>query len=1148
MKKTDEFAILYLTIVTNEQRKYARKAMKIEKKLWITLVAFGLFAICFSGWIFSRSTSREKLFWDNTVRCETEELTEDEVKSENLALPEEFDVPKSILFKTTHTIAEVWLDGEKIYEYGNEEDAPGFMKSPGSCWHIVDIPGGSAGKSLEVRIIPVYEGYYGNAVSLVYGTRGDCILKILTDSLGTLMISCGILFIGAISLVLYFGAVRRKKRDKTEAKIEIFLNLGIFSLLIAVWTLAQCGFLQFLIPDGRTLYFVDYFAFFLFPVPFNFLLYDICKSKYRKADLAFPILYLLNMAIAVLLQCTGVVDIFQILPVTHILMAANAVYTVALILYEARKVGNEDARKFQYPMCAIMTFGMAEMVLYYLRKFQRTSILLSIGTMLFIIMLIWIQVSQYYDQYIQKQKVLYLQKIANMDMLTEAMNRNAYEDMVKYLDGQEIELQTTGVVLFDLDNLKVINDNYGHEKGDEALKLCYQCIRQAFKDEKSCFRIGGDEFAYVYHKDEKEQIADKLQELDRLLKEAAKKVAYPLSVSAGYSYYLPDTDIDFKDIVRRSDTMLYRRKRRKKISRATSPENVFSHIKKHAAEDVTDEVILREKKYQNLSPDELCQMIDLLSPSTDGYLYFVDFRTDFYYIAPQAMERFCIRHNSFHKVMESLKEIVHGEDYPVLKAEFDDLLSTERCMHSMEYRWLDLNQKPVWIDCRGYVVRDDNMKPLYMIGCINEIGEKQKADNVSGLLGESGLKKYLKNLEKPLEKGFLLRVGIDHFKEINENFGSEYGDYILRETAACISECLSGKQRVYKLLADEFLVLDISSEDKNEACRLYSDIREAIDRFIEDNQFAVMFTVSGGILQFENVAAEYSEYMKLTDFALNEAKKKGRNRCYVFEEREYENFLRKQEVTQELRDAVKDGFQGFIAFYQPVFCEEKNTPYGAEALMRFHSKKFGMVSPVEFIPILEETGLIIPAGRWMMREAMGKCSEIRKTLPDFKVSINISHVQAAKSDVILDIAAEMERAGLPAEALIVELTESDLLEENINEKHFLTELKRMGISLALDDFGTGYSNFHYLSELKPEIIKIDRSFTARAVADGGEYYLLSQFSTMIHNLGVRLCIEGVENNEEWGKIIKLSPDYSQGFFWGKPCGYEDFVRQFVQRK
>ena len=403
--------------------------------------------------------------------------------------------------------------------------------------------------------------------------------------------------------------------------------------------------------------------------------------------------------------------------------------------------------------------------------------------------------------------------------------------------------------------------------------------------------------------------------------------------------------------------------------------------------------------------------------------------------------------------------------------------------------------------------------------------------------------------DTPLETGYLLRIGIDHFKEINDNFGQEYGDFVLRKTADCISGCISEAQKVYKLVADEFLILDVSSDKVRDAEKLYDKVREAIDRFIEANKFKVMYTVSGGIVPFRTLKGDqYSEALKLTDFALNEAKKRGRNRCYIFDMETYRKFLRKREITQELREAVLNGCQGFAAFYQPVFAEDKKVPYGAEALMRFTSEEFGMVSPAEFIPILEETGLIIPAGRWMMREVMGKCNEIRKALPEFRVSINISQVQASKSDVIQDISAGMKRTGLPLEALIVELTESDLLEQNINEKHFLTELRRMGISLALDDFGTGYSNFHYLSELKPELIKIDRSFTVKAVADEQEYYLLNQFCTMIHNLDMKICIEGVENAQEWLKIRKLRPEFTQGYFWGKPCGYEEFMRKFIERK
>jgi len=168
--------------------------------------------------------------------------------------------------------------------------------------------------------------------------------------------------------------VRKKQEDFSEETSKIFLNLGIFSLLIALWSLKQCGFLQFLVPDGRTLYFIDFFTFYLFPVPFNFLLYDVCKSKFRKGALFLSVSYLINMGAAVLLQCMGIVDIFQILPITHLIMFVNTAYTIGLIHYEAKQLGNELARKFRYPMYLIMCFALSELLVYYIRKFQQTSV------------------------------------------------------------------------------------------------------------------------------------------------------------------------------------------------------------------------------------------------------------------------------------------------------------------------------------------------------------------------------------------------------------------------------------------------------------------------------------------------------------------------------------------------------------------------------------------------------------------------------------------------------------------------------------------------------------------------------------------------------------------------------------------------------
>ena len=650
-----------------------KDTMKTQNGLWITLIAFGLFAIIFCRWIYVKDTVRETQSFNETVHLETLQSFESEIKTERIVLPGAFKNQRAILFRTTHTCGEILLDGKEIYQYGREKDAPAFMKSPGSCWHIVDIPENSNGKTLEVQILPTYPGYYGNELVVSYGTRGECVLRILKDSFGTLLISCGILFSGLISLMLFLSCKRKKKRVRSDARNEILLNLGIFSLLIAIWSLDQCGFMQFLVPDGRTLYYIDLFSLLLFPIPFTFLLYDICRSKYSKGVMHLSILFMVNMAVEIILQCAGVIDIFKLLPVTHTLMMITIVYTFAIIHYEAVELKNEAAREFKYPVYIIMIFGAMELIMYYIRDFKKTSIFLPLGTLVFIVVLIWIQVSRFYDQYVRKQKLVYLQRMANMDMLTEAMNRNAYENMSKYLDEQEIELKTTGVVLLDLDDLKIINDTYGHEKGDEALKLCYQCIRQAFKNEKNCFRIGGDEFAYVYHSEEKDQIPSCISILNRILKEKTRDFVYPLSISAGYAYYTPDTDIDFKDIVRRSDTMLYRQKRRKKVVKTTELETSLSYMEKHPADDMIDEVIFNEKKYQNMTLDELCRMIDLISPTSDNYPYIVDFRTDFYYIAPQAMERFCIPKNAFHKVMEYHREFVYGPDYESQKDEYKDL-------------------------------------------------------------------------------------------------------------------------------------------------------------------------------------------------------------------------------------------------------------------------------------------------------------------------------------------------------------------------------------------------------------------------------------------------------------------------------------------
>lgn len=540
-------------------------------------------------------------------------------------------------------------------------------------------------------------------------------------------------------------------------------------------------------------------------------------------------------------------------------------------------------------------------------------------------------------------------------------------------------------------------------------------------------------------------------------------------------------------------------------------------------------------------------MIDILGPCMYDYLYIWDFDDDLYCISQAAYERFFIPSSQFHDVNDNLKNCVYAGDWEGLQRDVDRIFNEPDFeFHNLQYRWLSRSGENVWINCRGCVIRSEEGRPLYLVGCINEIGNKQKADNVSGLLGESSFRDEVKNGGLDGADGFILRIGIDNFKEINENKGLDYGDMILRKTAECIKEVLLTDQKLYKIVADEFIVMDFGGRNEEDAKNMYDRICARIGSFIEDNHYEVFYTVSAGIKCFsgaDNVSD--SELMKLSEFALNEAKKGGRNKCYVYSEADYNVFRGRKNLIRTMRRSVNNNFEGFEAYFQPIIDLKSKTVTHAETLLRFRSDETGAVSPVEFIPLLEDSALIIPVGRWVLGKAADACREIRKSIPDFKISFNLSYIQVQKSNALDEILSFAETAELEPGSIIVELTESGFLETNNNFTAFCEGLMSHKIPLALDDFGTGYSNFHYLYNLNPSIIKIDRSFTVKALRNDYEYNLLRHMSDMTHSIGSKFCIEGIETKEELDRISSINPDYIQGYYYGRPCPLGEFMDKFI---
>lgn len=530
--------------------------MRNQKRLTITLIAGILLSLALVLSVFF-SFSVERL---GPASAKTSLLTghmheerSAQTRILSITLPEDFEKAQSLLFKTTHTAIEVTVGRQTVHTHG-AEDNPSFLKSPGALWHIIDLPEGSAGQTLSIYIHAVYKDYYGNDPLIRYGSHDGCSMYLMSSTLPIVLINVIILFVGIFCLLLHsLGWMRRSGQAKNS-----FLFVGLFAISITSWSLCQSGFLQFIIPSGPALYLIDFYSFYLFPACFNLFVASICKSRSETAFCTFSALYLLESLISSVLQFTGVADMFEVLRMGHVTMAINVFFVFYLLHVEITREHNDMAKKFRLPLYVVMIFAACELVTYYLRDFRETSFFIPLGTIVFIIMLASQLVSQYYQSILEEEKMAYFKKLANTDMLTDVFNRNAYENHLKELEKQELELQSTCIILFDINNMKEINDHYGHECGDQALKVCCHCILAAFGKEGNCYRIGGDEFVYMCHG--RNDVAQKAARFSEIVRQEARNLSFPFNVAVGYSSYRPDEDRALRDVIRRSDEMMYKNK------------------------------------------------------------------------------------------------------------------------------------------------------------------------------------------------------------------------------------------------------------------------------------------------------------------------------------------------------------------------------------------------------------------------------------------------------------------------------------------------------------------------------------------------------------------------------------------------------------
>lgn len=400
-------------------------------------------------------------------------------------------------------------------------------------------------------------------------------------------------------------------------------------------------------------------------------------------------------------------------------------------------------------------------------------------------------------------------------------------------------------------------------------------------------------------------------------------------------------------------------------------------------------------------------------------------------------------------------------------------------------------------------------------------------------------------LEEPEGKGLnaLLLLDLDHFKQINDTMGHEAGDALLTTIASRLRFCIRHKSSVFRLGGDEFTVIFRNCRDRNHIIARANEVLSLLSQPVQIGPHEINVTVSIGITLIGLDSQDASDLLRNADLAMYYAKRQGRNTYSFYEQRMDEEAQRTLSIEHDLRNAL-DNHQLHLV-YQPQIDANDGRIISTEALLRWQHPIDGEISPDDFIPHAEETGLIIPIGRWVMLEACKAAQAIiDQGLPPLKVCVNLSTRQFDDPALISHIEAALSESGLESKWLELEITESMLMRDMKSAIDILNSIKAMGISLAIDDFGTGYSSLSYLKKIPVDLLKIDRSFLQDIPQDRDNMAITSTIIAMAKQLGLRVVAEGVENHDQMAFLTKNHCNLMQGFLINRPLSFDAFKQEY----
>lgn len=400
--------------------------------------------------------------------------------------------------------------------------------------------------------------------------------------------------------------------------------------------------------------------------------------------------------------------------------------------------------------------------------------------------------------------------------------------------------------------------------------------------------------------------------------------------------------------------------------------------------------------------------------------------------------------------------------------------------------------------------------------------------------------------ERNKSKMGIMYIDLDRFKRINDSLGHHIGDKLLQAAAERLNKSVRASDTIARIGGDELIVLLPNLHQREDCTRLADKLQEAIMKpfYIEGHELFI--TCSIGISIYPDDSTDAEALLKLADQALYDVKDAGRNN-YQFYSKPAGPQDDAYALEKSLRKAIVD--QQFSVFFQPVMDTLTQEIIGAEALVRWNHPETGIIGPARFIPLAEETGLILQIDRWVLREA---CRLMKRWHDeghrDIKVSVNVSMLQFRQPDLIETVQRILTETGLSPSSLVLEITERTMMNDPEASIAKMERLRSHGVNISLDDFGVGYSSFGYLKQLPVNKLKIDRTFVKDITDRGKDLSIVHALISMAHNLNLHVVAEGVEDAEQLSLLLQARCDYVQGYYFNEPLPAEKFASSYLERR